>query len=251
MKGLRLVMPSRGCPDPEAFRALLAVAAHSKGAVIDFPYGAPRDWNRNRAVKAFLDDPASEWLLFVDDDTTVPADCVEKLLGVGQKIVCGVQPLYLQGIVTVNVAYELPSQTKQVPWRSWWGWNTSAAPHVVSACGFGCVLTHREVWEKITYPWFSEIYESPYGDWPVTEDIHFCRRAKEEGFDVWVHPGVLCGHRKLVDMTDWIPAAMVGLDKVGEQSGNGLSHEEPQGVAGRSEAGFDHEIGLDNVQPAS
>jgi GT2 family glycosyltransferase len=80
-------------------------------------------------------------------------------------------------------------------------------PFKVDACGFGCVLTHRSMFEKMKYPYFrNEWYEE---DKEVSEDFWFCVKAKEAGFDLWCVPELKCGHlgrQKTLTLQDYKPA---------------------------------------------
>ena len=212
MNGLVIAMPTRNTPGREAWYAMLTAAQKAGGATMQWPPGAPRDHNRNKIVQMFLDDPKAEWLLFIDDDTTVPADCVEKLMSVGKPCVVGVQPLFLNGILVASVSRDLASKTVKAEWRSWFGViEDEKEPFQVKSCGFGCVLTHRSVWEKIKHPWFVEDYGDVYGDKSITEDIFFCNRCNDEGIEIWCNPAVQCGHIKNVDMREWAPLSMIDL----------------------------------------
>lgn len=57
----------------------------------------------------------------------------------------------------------------------------------IDACGFGCVLISREVFERIKAPWF-QITEDG------SEDLQFCMKARKFGFEIFADSRVLCGH---------------------------------------------------------
>ena len=69
----------------------------------------------------------------------------------------------------------------------------------VEVIGMGCVVIHREVLEKIGYPWFQ--YGTLHEDVQnlSTEDINFCTRCNELGIKVYMHTGVICGHLMTVE----------------------------------------------------
>jgi GT2 family glycosyltransferase len=60
--------------------------------------------------------------------------------------------------------------------------------------GMGCTLVPTAVFEAIgPRPWFA--YELDDEGWPrVSEDVPFCRKAREAGFAIWLDPSVKCGH---------------------------------------------------------
>jgi glycosyltransferase involved in cell wall biosynthesis len=63
----------------------------------------------------------------------------------------------------------------------------------VAAVGFGGCLVRRDVYEKIQEPWF-EYHMHASGAPRVSEDVDFCMKAQQTGFDVGVHTGLRYGH---------------------------------------------------------
>ena len=68
---------------------------------------------------------------------------------------------------------------------------------MVDAVGMGCVLMKAEIFGRLDPPWFK--CDDEYEDYG--EDIGFCRRAKEAGFGIVVHPGVVLGHLGIFKLT--------------------------------------------------
>jgi GT2 family glycosyltransferase len=63
----------------------------------------------------------------------------------------------------------------------------------VGGCGFGCVLVKKEVFADIGYPQF--VYHQALDHaYTLSEDLDFCRKAKEKGYTVWCDTSILCGH---------------------------------------------------------
>jgi uncharacterized membrane protein len=48
----------------------------------------------------------------------------------------------------------------------------------------GCVMVHRSVYEKIPQPHYIQDFV-PHMNLEIGEDIYFCRKAREAGFQVW------------------------------------------------------------------
>jgi len=64
----------------------------------------------------------------------------------------------------------------------------------VEAIGTGCLLVKTEVFKNIPKPWFEyEMTNSPDCHMS-TEDIVFCKRAKEAGYGIWCDGEIACGH---------------------------------------------------------
>lgn len=67
--------------------------------------------------------------------------------------------------------------------------------------GFGLLSVRCGVCEKIGFPWFkSEQFEIGDYEYLIGEDIWFCRKAKEKGFQSYIDMGVVVGHRKVIDL---------------------------------------------------
>jgi len=67
----------------------------------------------------------------------------------------------------------------------------------VDAVGMGCVLMKAEIFGRVQPPWFK--CDDQYQDYG--EDVGFCRRAKEEGFGIFVHPRAVFNHIGLFQLT--------------------------------------------------
>lgn len=214
------VMPCRTIPQPKAFKAL-QIAASRYGAPIDTPAREPRERNRNTAVSQFLGTKGYEWLLLVDDDTTVPEDVIERLLVVRKPIVTGMQPLYLperengnRHHLVANVM-RFPTINSRMPnWPDWLTWERPRKPFPIFHCGFGCVLINRRVFEDTGFPWFVEDYGDQFGRNNITEDIYFCDHVRRAGFEIWCAPDVECGHLKTVDLRDIVPKCRIDWSSV-------------------------------------
>ncbi len=69
-------------------------------------------------------------------------------------------------------------------------------PFEVEAVGMGCALIDARVFAEVQYPWFKcDVIEEP------GEDVYFCRKAREKGFQVWVDPRVRFNHIGLFQLT--------------------------------------------------
>lgn len=72
----------------------------------------------------------------------------------------------------------------------------------VSYNGFGFMLVKRGVFESIDYPWFEPIFKTLLSKNGLIkdftgEDVSFCLKAKELGFDIMVDTSVKLGHEKM------------------------------------------------------
>lgn len=55
----------------------------------------------------------------------------------------------------------------------------------IFAVGMGCMLVKRQVYETMAKPYFSVTWNDDYTNL-VGEDIYFCTRAKEAGYEIWL-----------------------------------------------------------------
>lgn len=102
------------------------------------------DHNRNAIVHDFLEKGA-EWLLWIDADTIVPMGSVARLLAVGKTMVSGLY--YGKNPPHPPIAYHLYNGAVR-PIDQTRRWEKGEILPV-DACGMGCMLTHRSVYEDI------------------------------------------------------------------------------------------------------
>lgn len=159
---------------------------------VSFQHHSPIDIARNVLVKkAFEID--CEWILWLDDDTVLPDNVdtvIDTLKSVKQPIVTGLT-------ITNNgnkLVYNVRSRAMQTE-KNLAGWLpldaaiNSAMLLEVESAGSSCMLVKREVYENLEYPWYTWAKMSG-------EDIYFCRQARDKGYKIMAHCGVICGHVK-------------------------------------------------------
>jgi GT2 family glycosyltransferase len=66
--------------------------------------------------------------------------------------------------------------------------------------GMGWMLVKYGVIEKMKYPYFYPRKTTHKPGWEefVWDDVEFCLRVREAGFDVWVDPNIIPGHEKMM-----------------------------------------------------
>lgn len=132
-----------------------------------------------------------DYLFSVDSDIVLPKDTLTKMLKHNVDMVSGVykQRFDDREIIEIHRKNEhggvshIPFSAIQPP-----------GLHEIDSCGFGCVLVKSEVIRKIGYPQFK--YHSALDHrYTISEDVFFCKRAKEVGAKIYVDSSIVCDHK--------------------------------------------------------
>ena len=152
------------------------------------------DQGRNVVAKAFLETDA-EWLLWIDTDMVFEPQHLDQLLAHKQPIVSGLYYRASDPPTPCMMRYK-DKQARVV--KDW----PKKKLIAVDTAGFGFMLTHRDVLEKIaskrfspTHPWFDNAQAGPGGQ-SLADDSSFCVRAALCGYQVLVDTSVRIGHIK-------------------------------------------------------
>lgn len=152
---------------------------------------------RNALIECQLHDPEVTHLFFLDSDTVPPPDCIPRLLALDKDVAAGMTPIIAGGSRHAwNVAIE---------GEQWLGRQDPLpeGPFPVAHMGGTTLLIRRAVLEAVGYPWFKFDYQ-PMGSGVELisrgEDVFFCDRVHECGFEIWVDPTIQCDHFKYVNL---------------------------------------------------
>ena len=133
--------------------------------------------NRHKLVAYALERDFTH-LLFWDPDIKAPADCIVRLVNHGLPIVA----------VNYPTKEENCRPTAFIDTDSYIGPCYTQAKHkglqAVSSCGFGLMLIETRVFAAMQTPLFQFTQDGPNKVATETEDVYFCRKAREAGFDV-------------------------------------------------------------------
>lgn len=162
---------------------------------------------RTRNGNYFLQSGAEYALLLDSDMIWRPSDIVRlrrTARELGAKIVSGLYFGQQYGRL-IPIAYaQPPDKQTLLPYAVV---PSMSEPFKVDGAGGGCLLVHRDVYKAVAettkgttaYLWQEDIY-NPATDTQMGEDLVFCLRAKEAGFDTWVEPRAIFGHLKKPDI---------------------------------------------------
>ena len=143
---------------------------------------------RNEIVRNALADGA-DYIFFIDYDVVPPPNALVRLRSLDVDIAAGVYHLkqipshpliFVEGWPGAFEDYDIGDLVK------------------VDGVGMGCTLIKTDVFRKIEEPWFKTVagHTDDMRDVlpTMTEDIYFCRKAKDAGYEVIVDTGIQCAH---------------------------------------------------------
>lgn len=129
----------------------------------------------------------AEWLFLTNDDHIYPYDTLQKLLAHDKDIVSG---LYLRRSLPYEpVLFE--AENEKGWFRPYFLRDGVTGLVPVLAAGSGALLIRRKVLETIPRPWWELATIAPD---LISEDLTFCHKARDHGFEVWCDLDVKVGH---------------------------------------------------------
>lgn len=134
--------------------------------------------------------PRPTHLLFLDSDVVPLNNILQPLLEADKDIVSGVCPMVDRGIKW-NISLSRPF--KGIPVEE-----LPAELFEVSLCGFAVVLIRYEVFERLEWPYWKNIISR--GSVDKGEDVYFCEKATECGYQIWCHPKAVCDHVRTTNL---------------------------------------------------
>ena len=130
-----------------------------------------------------------DYLFSVDSDIVLPRDSLVKMLNADKDIISG---LYIQRIPnthTLEIYKDHHGGCVNIPYEEIDGRGIVE----IAACGMGCCLLKGEVFRTMDYPHF--YYQSAIDHRnTISEDVYFCKKARENGFTVWADGTIRCDH---------------------------------------------------------
>jgi hypothetical protein len=141
--------------------------------------GEPFAPRRDDFARSFLDSNASHALL-LEGDVVPPEDALDRLLRVRAPVATALYPQWLDDRLVTNV---------QTATDAHWSAAVPARVFSVRRCLLGCVLVQREVFTKMSAPWF---LSTMTGERFLADDEWFCSRVREAGMGIRCDGGTVC-----------------------------------------------------------
>lgn len=197
---LFIAVPTYETIAPECFEAIFNLVNQWD---VEMTFKAVKGYDcaraRNEIVKQFLKSDY-EWLWTIDSDTILPVEYLNMAPNFIDWFVMQRKPIVLGWYPRKND----PGRT-EIFMEGYEGypaaarWNCAElAQNVgqhfipIKGGGFGCAIIHREVLETLEYPYFKYV---SYDDGQfLSEDLYFCSKAREAGYQIWTMPALGCDH---------------------------------------------------------
>jgi len=145
----------------------------------------------------------SEFMMWLDDDTLPPSTAMQELFFVlaqnPKAAICG-------GIYCTKTNPPEPLVFLELGGGVHWRW-TLGDVFKCAGLGTGCMMVRTSVMQDIPKPWFQDTSDSKLGDMERigeldmkitgrtgTDDVYFCKKVSEAGYDILAHGGVLPAH---------------------------------------------------------
>lgn len=155
---------------------------------INFTCAFPVEKARNQvALQALSKNP--DYLWWIDTDMVVPRGALQKLIDDDKDIVSGLHFEKAIPYLPIIRKYKDGAWFKIVEDIEF---NKLMK---VDGVGFGCILIKADVFKKMQKPYFFVEYSEDKMTIISGEDLYFCKKATELGYEIYVDTGLICGHQ--------------------------------------------------------
>lgn len=154
----------------------------------------------SRALNVFCKEPLHgeatyDKIIWIDSDISWTVDDFIKLYKSNLDIVSGIY-LNEYGIPLFSYDEDSVYFTDE-------SWKNKTYPFEVFGVGFGFVAMKSGVFENIPRPWFNTVFQEVANKdtgevfyLPWGEDLSWCKKAKEQGYKVYIDPSIRVTHHK-------------------------------------------------------
>lgn len=141
---------------------------------------------RQKLAEAAIDE-GCDYILWVDADMRFPKNTIERLLAHNKDIVGVNATTRTIPVKSTAKNLEIDFDKKENHWLAVSSKGKTGIEQV-TAIGCGVMLVKREVFLKTPKPWFW--FEQIPGEKLLGEDVYFCVKAFDAGFETWVDHGL-------------------------------------------------------------
>ena len=144
-----------------------------------------------------------DYVLWIDDDIIFTPEDFQKLYKEDRDVISG---LYL---MANNIQFAAVEYWDEEYFQKHGAFQFLAKDDIrsrllsfkVEYVGFGFLLFKHGVFEQLQYPWFDPTYLQIKGATDFSmEDVTLCLKLKDKNIDVHVHPEVIVGHEKVIEL---------------------------------------------------
>lgn len=160
------------------------------------------DYARNGIVEEFLAS-GCDILWMLDSDVSPPTTVLDLITEHGDKweVAGAPYPVFM-----TPVGMDSPQVLFTVYRKAERGFHASRVPtkglDFVDGIATGCIFVKRHVFEKLAKPYFEFKYEPESRQMCEGEDLGFCRKINELGYQFFIDYSQVCKHYKKVDLLD-------------------------------------------------
>lgn len=164
-----------------------------RGSVLAMPRSAAITVSFNSALAQMPDE--MEWAFFLGDDHVMGPDLLMDLLDTDVDVVV---PLVCKRSFPFNLVtfkgqgddwIDEKSGRAYPSWEFYHPWDVPTEPFKIAAAGSAGMLIRRHVLDALEAPYFENTDGAS-----TNEDLNFCMKVREAGFDIWCNPRVTLGH---------------------------------------------------------
>ena len=181
---------------PDTFKALWDMDKGGNDVLFEFVRGYDCPTARNNIARRALE-LSTDYLLFVDNDVTLPHDALVNMLADDVDVVLGYyahRNKHNETTLKTNVCKrgELNYTMQYIGEELAELRNAGTYLERVHGGGMGCALIRTDVFRRISYPYYKWV---DYGNGKMlSEDLYFCEQCKHANVKLFVDTRVQCGH---------------------------------------------------------
>ena len=144
-----------------------------------------------------LKDCDADWVCMIDNDMEIPANLLDTVKDAPADADIIVPSFYCwdQGSLKLTLCWGMDNE----PQKDGVGCFQPGF-YELSKAGTGVIFIRPSVFNKISYPYFSYLYNEDQG-MQGTEDIQFCLKARKAGLKIYGNAGITIGHYHNVELS--------------------------------------------------